>query len=337
MLLTASWLSRELGDCWVARSLSLLLLCQIPERLFFSSHPRSAFAICHLPFATSSSWTGSKHQRALRLLVAFVLAFSFRLVHHQRAPLRFLSPLQSQPFLVSHTGPLVATVVPGPAVLTSGCTSSDNTASPSSYAQGRRTPAMPVLPSTGPTAAARLVIRATESSHASASASQANYVDHMHHDIHGSQVWHWDGQSSINLIFIVAFLGALILVFMGLVLLSRLLARTNAPSGDDALPFRRPTSVPIMVQPHMAQVPRVDRSPFDEVRKPFADDPKGSFPSLPSTPRYHSNVSTPNESAASSSQNVIAPLLSSFPLGNKRGTYPVFPFLFLGPCNVGWH
>lgn len=222
---------------------------------------------------------------------------------------------------------------------------------------------MPVLPSLGPTTAtSRLAIRATEPSRASASASasETNYVSYTHKYIHGSKVWHWDGRSGINLIFIVAFLCGLVLVFIGLILLSRLLARTNAPRSDETLgvPFRRPTSVPItMVHAPvhmMAQVlPRSvvahPRSPFDhEVRKSstLADQKSSSLATLPSAPplrHQHSLGSTPNASAASSSQNVVTPLLtSSYPLGsNRRGMYAVapHPFTLLLPSsalNVGW-
>lgn len=95
---------------------------------------------------------------------------------------------------------------------------------------------MPVLP---PPARPALAARSAPQSPASARASATNYVAYTH-NLHGSsQIWHWDGRSGISLVFVVGFLCSLAALFGLLVLLSRLLARTNAPRTPAAwVPWR---------------------------------------------------------------------------------------------------
>lgn len=193
-------------------------------------------------------------------------------------------------------------------------------------------PAVPVPPLAPRASApsASLNPAAASSASAAASSSSTNYVSYTHH-LKGSRVWHWDGRSGINLIFIVALLLGLLALFAILVALSRLLARTNAPSTDAVLPFERRAPRLPQQAPSMSQMPPSVRPLFDDRKAsltPLSSHPNpSSFVDLPN-PRYP--MSTPNGSAASSSQNVLAPLLSIVPpVGSRRAYLRHAPSLFV--------
>lgn len=164
---------------------------------------------------------------------------------------------------------------------------------------------MPPLQATA--AAAQLRQPAARAAQAAASVASSarpastDYVAYTHNEVHGSRIWTWDGRSSINLIFVVALLLGLVVLFLSLIVLSRVLAHTRAPSHEAVLPFRRPG--PARSGPRDSALPAHKLPPSDPLPLPGPNKAMYARASAP--------ADSATASPASSGHFFVEPLLPS--------------------------